>query len=191
MTKRTDQKIKSLDLSILATMPDTFEKRLLFMGLLTRELRKYGIKPIVVGGNAVEFYTVGSYATGDIDIICADYRKLGEVLKDWGFKREGRHWISKKYDILVESPNDILIGSSKKVTEVEIKGLKVYLIGIEDIIIDRLNAFVHWKSSEDGRWAKELLILNKDKIDWKYLEEQSKQEKTIKALNQLKKNAKI
>ncbi|MFH1259977.1 MAG: DUF6036 family nucleotidyltransferase [Elusimicrobiota bacterium] len=181
---------KSLNLSDLANLSETFEKRLLFMGLLTKELLKYNIKPIVVGGNAVEFYTLGGYATRDIDIVCVDYRKLGDILKDWKFKKKGRHWFNEEYDLLVESPTDRLHGCPEKVAEVRIKGLKVYLIGVEDIIIDRLNAYVHWHSENDGRWAKELLVLNWDKIDWNYLEKQSKKEKTAQALTKLIKEIK-
>lgn len=186
--------LKKPDLSILDDMPETFKKRLLFAGILTEKLSKYKVRPIVVGGNAVEFYTLGGYASEDIDIICSDDKKLDEVLKSWEFQKKGRHWLNKKYGLLIESPSDTLAGSLEKISEVEIKGLRVYIIGIEDIIIDRLNAFVHWKSEEDGRWAKQLLFLNEDKIDWKYIEEQSKKEKTIDVLKKLKrliKNEKI
>ncbi len=183
--KKKNQEL--INLSILDEIPDNFEKRLLFMGLLTKELLKYNIRPIIVGGNAVEFYTSGNYATGDIDIISMDYKKTDEILKNWGFEKKGRHWFSKKYDILVESPSDILNGSLEKVAEVELRGLKVYLIGIEDLIIDRLNAYVHWKSEEDGNWSKQLLSLNWDRIDWNYLEKRSKEEKTIDSLKKLKK----
>lgn len=176
----------SINLSNLKAMPDSFEKRLLFVGLLTRELSQYGVRPIVVGGNAVEFYTLGNYTTSDIDVIVDDYKKLGAVLKDWEFEKKGRHWISDEYDIVIESPSDRLSGSMDKVSEIEIKGLKVYLEGIEDIIIDRLNAFVHWKSKDDGEWAKRMIELNKNKMDWDYLVKRAKEEQVEEALRQIK-----
>ena len=179
-----------INLPELKSMPDTYEKRLLFVGLLTKQLTKYNIRPIVVGGNAVEFYTLGGYATGDIDVVVENYKILGKVLTGWGFKKQGRHWTSEEYDIIIESPADELSGSVEKVVEVEIKGLKVYLEGIEDIVIDRLNALVHWKSKDDGEWARRMVELNKDKIDWKYLEKRAKEEKVEKALERLK-NEKI
>jgi excisionase family DNA binding protein len=179
-----------INLTGLRSMPDTYEKRLLFVGLLTKELTKYNIRPIIVGGNAVEFYTLGGYATADIDVVIEDHKILGKVLTGWGFKKQGRHWTSEEYDIIIESPGDELSGSVDKIFEVEIKGLKVYLEGIEDIVIDRLNALVHWKSKDDGEWARRMVELNRDKIDWKYLEKRAKKEKVEKALERLK-NEKI
>lgn len=182
--------VLQFNLSELRSLPDTFEKRLLFVGLLTKELTKYNIRPIVVGGNAVEFYTLGGYATADIDVVIEDYKILGKVLTGWGFKKQDRHWTSEEYDIIIESPADELSGSMDKVFEVEIKELKVYLEGIEDIVIDRLNALVHWKSKDDGEWARRMIELNRNKIDWKYLEKRAKEEKVEKALKRLK-NEKI
>jgi excisionase family DNA binding protein len=181
---------EAIGLNYLKSMPDTFEKRLIFVGLLTKELTKYNIRPIIVGGNAVEFYTLGGYATADIDVVIEDYKILGEVLEKWGFRKQGRHWTSEEFNILIESPADKLSGSVDKISEVEIKGLKVYLEGIEDIVIDRLNALVHWKSKDDGEWARRMIELNNNKIDWKYLEKRAKEEKVEKALEILK-NEKI
>jgi hypothetical protein len=62
-----------------------------------------------------------------------------------------------------------------------------YLIGLEDLIIDRLNAYMHWKSTDDGIWVEEMLITHFDKIDWEYLEKVAKREKTINALRELRK----
>ncbi|MBI5555732.1 MAG: helix-turn-helix domain-containing protein [Elusimicrobia bacterium] len=178
---------EAVGLNTLKSLPDTFAKRLLFVGLLTKELTKYNSRPIVVGGHAVEFYTRGNYTTADIDVVVVDYQKLGEILAGWGFVKKGRHWMSEEYDIVIESPANALHGSMEKIAEIEIKGLKVYLEGIEDIIIDRLNAFVHWKSKDDGEWARRMIKLNMDKIDWDYLAQKAKEEKVKEVLEKLKK----
>lgn len=52
---------------------------------------------------------------------------------------------------------------------VEIEGLRVVILGIEDLILDRLSAWVHGTSEEDGRWARRLALLHSDKLDWDYL----------------------
>lgn len=170
----------------LRNMSDTLEKRFLFMGLLTKEMAKYNIKPVIIGGNAVEFYTAGGYTTSDIDIVCSDYERLNKILKSWGFKKEGRHWFNKEIDILIESPASILNGSRDRISEVEMKGYKIYVEGIEDIIIDRLNAYVHWHSQDDFDWAKQMIVLNKGRIDWDYLIKRTKEEKVERAFNKLK-----
>jgi predicted nucleotidyltransferase len=166
---------------------DPLTRRLLLMGLLTRVLESKNIKPVIVGGQAVEFYTAGGYATGDIDIVSPGQDEINKVLKELGFTKEGRHWFSEELDILVEVPSSTLTAAQyEKITTVEIDELKVFLIGIEDLIIDRLNASVHWKSADDRVWAKELVLLYKDEIDWEYLEKRASEEKISGAVKELK-----
>lgn len=166
---------------------DPLTKRLLFIGLLTKELEPENIKPIIIGGNAVEFYTAGGYATYDIDVV-APSEPLDKVLRKWGFDKVGRHWINEKLDIIIEAPAFALDKEEQreKLYEVEIDNLKVYILGIEDLIIDRLNAYVHWKSQDDRIWAKELLVLHSREIDWDYLDRRAREEQVEAALAELK-----
>lgn len=179
---------KETNLAKVKKAKDPLTKRLLFMGLLTRELKKKEVTPIVVGGNAVEFYTTGGYATGDIDIV-APSAPVDEVLTKWGFKKEGRHWFSEELEIAIEAPSSSLGEGEdyKKILEIEIDGLTVYMIGIEDLIVDRLNAYVHWKSTDDKFWAKELIVIHYAEIDWKYLRKRAVDEKSKKGLDEVKK----
>ncbi|HQP00277.1 MAG TPA: hypothetical protein PL042_06685 [Caldisericia bacterium] len=55
-------------LNKLKKIKEPFKNRLFFVGILTEKSKDYNIKPILVGRNAVEFYTLGSYSTEDIDI---------------------------------------------------------------------------------------------------------------------------
>ena len=45
----------------------------------------------------------------------------------------------------------------------------IVVIGIEDLLIDRLRAWVHWNSDEDGRWARRLTFLYNERMDWHYV----------------------
>ncbi|MFZ3063295.1 MAG: DUF6036 family nucleotidyltransferase, partial [Actinomycetota bacterium] len=175
------------DLKQVKNEPDPLTRRLLLVGLLTKKLEPQGIKPVIVGGQAVEFYTVGGYATKDIDLVSPRADAIGDILVKWGFGKEGRFWFNDDLGISIEVPSAVLAGDMDKVTVVEIDNLKVYVIGIEDIIIDRMNAFVHWKSSDDRAWAKELMMLNKDDIDWNYLEKRAAEEKTLEETKKLEK----
>ena len=40
------------------------------------------------------------------------------------------------------------------------------VLGVEDLLIDRLRAFVHWRSDEDGRWAGRLVALYSKAERW-------------------------
>lgn len=190
--ERLPQKAKkeiSIDqlLKRVKEISDPLQKRLLFVGILTKTLEKEKIKPIVVGGHAVEFYTTGGYNTRDIDIVFSDQKLLNKKLLALGFKKENRHWYSQELDIAIESPASGLSGEEyERITVVDIQGLTVQIIGIEDIIIDRLNAYVHWESIDDGYWARELLLMYEKEIDRKYLEKRCKEEGTIAALKELK-----
>lgn len=163
-----------------------FKRRLFFVAILTTFLKEKKIIPIIVGGNALEFYTLGSYATEDIDIVCSNIEEVGKILKDWNFKKIGRHWYNSELDISIEIPDETLAGDYNRVITLEIEGFYAYLIGIEDLIIDRLNACFYWKSQQDCEWGRELIILYKDEIDWKYLEERSKKEGIYELILRLK-----
>lgn len=189
--EQRSRKLPETGLDKVKQTADPLTKRLLFMGLLTKALEPQGIKPVVVGGNAVEFYTAGGYATGDIDIV-APSEPIDEVLRSWNFRREGRHWVSQELDIVIEAPSRSLEDQQyERACEVEIDALKVYILGIEDLIIDRLNAYVYWKSSDDGVWVKELIALHSDEIDWAYLESRARKEGTAGALAELRKELEI
>lgn len=170
----------------LDSLKNPLEKRLLFMGILTERLKGHRSIPVVVGGNALEFYTLGGYATGDIDIIFPDRNALDSVLLPMGFTREGRHWYHAGLDIAIEAPPGPLAGDANRVSKVEVEGFIVYIIAVEDLVIDRLNAFVHWSSGDDGFWAKELLLLFQTEIDWSYLLQEAGKNKVEKQLLDMK-----
>jgi len=138
--------------------------------VITMILEKYGIKPIVVGGLSVEIYTQNEYATRDIDFVSDGYQIISDTLLKLGFKKEGRHFYHEDIEIAVEIPGNDLAGDYNRVIKVEIEnGRYVYLISIEDIILDRLRAAVHWKSAEDSIWGFKLLAKNIDVVDIDYL----------------------
>ena len=171
----------------LKKLENPFKKRLYFAGILTKYLKGKKIKPIVVGGHAVEFYTLGSYTTGDIDLVSEGYEEIKGLLENWGFKKIGRIWILPKMDIEVDVVASTLeSGDFSRVSEVDIEGLNVYLIGIEDLIIDRLNAFVWWKSEEDGRWARQIAKLHWKDIDKEYIEKRAKEEEILEVWERIK-----
>ena len=163
-------------------------KKLYFIGILTKYLERKNIKPIIVGGYAVEFYTLGSYSTGDIDIVVTeDFHEITNTLQNWGFHKIGRIWVNPHLDIEIDIVGETLAGDYSKISQIEVEGLKVYLIGIEDLIIDRLNAWVWWKSEEDKQWAKQLWKLHQEEIDKDYLKKRAKEEKIVEALEELEK----
>jgi len=170
----------------LSLIEDPLKRRLLFVGWLTEQLAGAGVVPIVVGGHALEFYTLGEYTTGDVDLIVADREKAAQVLEEAGFTREGRHWYRADVNIAVEIPGETLAGEESRVETVEVEGFKVHIIGKEDLLIDRLNACVHWRSESDCFWARMLIELYGDRMDWGYLEKRAREEGTWEKLRELR-----
>lgn len=50
------------------------------------------------------------------------------------------------------------------------------MIGIEDLILDRLQACVHWRSEADCEWARRLMAAHRNDIDWVYLSQAAEKE---------------
>ena len=150
-----------------------FKRSLCVLGVITQAMITYGIRPILVGGGAVEFYTLGSYTTKDLDLIVEGREKAKTALDNLKFKRRSgaRHWYRDDLDLAIEIPDDYLAGSMEKVTKVLIDNMPVYIIGIEDLLIDRLSAYKFWKSQSDGEWAARIMLIHMDDIDWAYLDE--------------------
>jgi len=98
------------------------------------------------------------------------------ILEEFGFKRSGIHWIDEQIGIFIEVPGDYLAGRKDKITTMTVEGLKVYIIGIEDLIIDRLAACHEWKSDTDCKQAHYLLRYYQSRVDFEYLTEKAKDE---------------
>ena len=154
----------------LADEPDLLKRRLVALGLLTRELEDAQIEPILVGGAALELYTAGGYATKDVDLALPLSPLVDEAFSRLGFEKEGRYWFREDLDLLFEAPApEGLPGEDAPRTEIEVEGLRIVVIGVEDLLLDRLRAAVHWQSTDDGRWARRLAMLYLDELDLGYL----------------------
>ena len=168
--------------AILEPLADQLERRLVFVGMLTVGVEALGWPaPVVVGGHAVEFYTAGSYATVDIDLAGAS-EPVGLVLDAWGFQREGRHWFDEELSLLVEVPGSSLPPQEKQHSiALHIGALTAHILGIEDLVIDRLAACIHWKHTESCEWAVRLLNAA-DAIDMAYLAQRALEEEVADGL---------
>lgn len=179
---------KEID-SVLDEDIDNFSKKIKIIAVLTSAIKEnLNITPVVVGGQAVEFYTGGGYATMDVDIICeASTEKIGKILEKIGFYRDNKYWIldSNKLDLAVETPSGPLAGAVDKLMELEIGKHTTYFIGIEDIIIDRLNAYVHWNEKWQEEWILGMMVSNYDDIDWEYLNKRASQESVNDSLKRM------
>jgi len=161
------------------------------MSILTSEFEKKGIFPVIIGGSAVEFYTRDWYATGDIDLAIDKTKGSGikAIMDGFRFKRSGRMWIRDDLSLYVEFPGDIDDLDRERLLRVDSDKGHVYLIGLEDIIFDRIEAAEHWKSEGDREQAVRMAAVFHDDIDWEYLGKKCKQADSMEMLKRIQREA--
>jgi hypothetical protein len=125
--------------------------------------------PVLVGGAAVELYTLGAYTTGDVDLVGSVTPGFTRGLKEAGFERRGRHWIHESAQLFVEFPGDSLEPDEAAVWW-EVEGRRIRIISVEDLLVDRLGAWEYWKSAVDGVNALLLWRAQRRRIDSQRLE---------------------
>lgn len=169
------------------------KRHLLMVALISSLLEEKGKEtPVVIGGCALSYYSREVYFTADIDLAYGDIEALDSVLKKIDFRKEGRYWIHEGLKIVLEAPTSNLTGEDSQIEIVEFsENLRCKIIGIEDLIIDRLNACKHWGSEIDCEMVELLVKRYLNEIDWLYLEEKSAlpENDIIKELRQIRDKA--
>lgn len=95
-----------------------------------------------------------------------------EGLVDLGFSREGKDCVHEELNIYVEVPSSVLEGSEERVKKIEIQDkYSLYIIGIDDILIDRLRALVQWDEKMQEQWIFRLIKNYIEEIDFPYVQE--------------------
>jgi len=180
-------------LEIIQKTESPLKRQLLMVALLTRLLKTMNQPaPIIIGGCALSYYSREVYFTSDIDLAYANREALDSVLKSIGFRKEGRYWVHEGLKMAIEAPASSLPGEDSPVELVELgEDLQCSVIGIEDLVVDRLNAFKHWKSEIDGEMVELLIRRYGAEMDWSYLEEKTKlpENDTLPEILELKKKA--
>jgi hypothetical protein len=155
----------------LSRIEDPLRRRLVVTGVVTKALQAKGVTPVLVGGLAIDFYTYGGYGTVDIDLVAGNRETIQEVLAALGFERPygDRNWYLRDEGIVLEVPDSVLAGSPERVLEVEVNGLPVHVIGLEDLILDRVEGYVGADLRSDFDWAVNLAAARYETLDTAYL----------------------
>lgn len=139
---------------------DRAERTLRLAAVLSGALRAAGARPVLVGGGAVEIYTRSAYTTRDLDFVAAVTEEVANTMIELRFEREGRHWVHTELGIVVEFPATVL--APARDVAIDVDGLELRIITIEDLIVDRLASWKHWGWDPDGAAAAILLAGHPD-----------------------------
>lgn len=168
---------------ILSRESERDRQILAFAALLTRETKS---EVIVVGGSAIEIYTKGGYASGDIDIV-GNREAIHRVLSGWHFEDKGMLWIQKVWKLAVDVRGDVYSGSRYRLSTIQTPFGPVLVAGIEDLIVKRLAEVKHWHVKAALEEAALLWTTNRDRVDELYLEEQATSYDVLDVLSDLRK----
>lgn len=119
--------------------------------------------PVLVGGAAVELYTAGAYTTGDLDFAGEVTPRVARRLREAGFDKEGRSWRLGD-DVFLELPSSSLDPGARAMRLV-VGDRSVLVLGVEELLLDRLAAWKHWGSEIDATNALLLWTQHRGRID--------------------------
>ena len=177
MTKHTDL------LEAASQVEDRARRVLTTAAIVADALSTAGCSAVLVGGGAVEIYTRSAYTTHDLDFVVAQSAALDQAMSELGFTRVGRHWIHEPFRLAVEFPGSVLYPAESRTIDVD--GLQLHVIAIEDLIVDRLASWKYWRWHADGAAAALLLAQHPD-LDAGRLDERAATEDVADALAALR-----
>lgn len=132
--------------------------------IVAGRLQQHGIDVVLVGGLAVEIYSENLYLTKDIDMVNTNYKKpaqLHKAMAEIGFYKKGRVYINATTEITVEfPPGPLSVGDDfiTKTTVTEVARGSIPILRVEDVVKDRLAAFMHWKDGQSLVQAMAILL---------------------------------
>jgi len=137
-----DLEVLRVELRRTADIPDPTEQMLEIAGVVDAALRLIQIRPVVVGGLAVAYWTTGLYLTGDIDVVMPHSSEIEQQLAALGFEREGRFWTLPGRDPVFEAPGSTLELNPDGHVEVELaSGRTIRIQDANELLLLRLAEF--------------------------------------------------
>jgi predicted nucleotidyltransferase len=176
---------------------DKLERQIYVAAVISSAFEKKAIQTVLVGGAVVEYYTAGGYTTADIDMILPPLEKqeIETVMKEIGFERfeDYRHWLHPDIPIPVEfPPGPLQIGHLiiQEVNEIDVEKIKLKILKVEDILLDRLIMAQEWKELQAQIQAEMLMYAHYTEIDWPYVHQKSSQLGILKLFQKVQRTVK-
>lgn len=171
---------------------DLFKRRILFSAFLSEKLKENGVDAILVGGEAIDLYTAGTFATSDIDLLVSNKIVTEKLLNRFGFGREDNGlWFNRDLNIIIQLIPEPYSGDLDRLRKFRVKGYELKVAAPEDLIANRLYSAKFWKSNpqRDLEQAISLLKIFSDSIDNAYLDNQAQKNNIKDILTEARKYA--
>lgn len=153
---------------------DPLERALLALAVLEEES---GSRDVLVGTMATNCYVKG-YFSEDLDIVpLSGGEELRSVMAENGFEDRGQgYWYSEEADVLIQINTPPLSDSEERLNEVEVEApwgekKRIEVVGVEDLLVDRINGCKFWKHQPYCEQALTLLGAYLDDLDTDYMED--------------------
>jgi len=157
---------------------DPFRRRMFFLGFLTSKLKENGASAILVGGEAIDLYTAGSFSTSDIDLVVDNKTATEKLLNRFGFaKKQNGLWFNSDLNIVIQIIDQSYSGDPNRLKKFQVKDYELRVAAPEDLIQNRLYSAKFWKSNpqRDVEESIALLKIFSDSIDNSYLDKLAKE----------------
>lgn len=154
-----------------------FRRRILFLALLSGKLKENGVDSILVGGQAIDLYTAGTFATSDMDLLVTSKTTTEKFLNKFGFGEEDNGlWFNRDLNIVIQVISEPYSGDLGRLRKFRVKESELRVAAPEDLIVNRLYSMKFWKSNpqRDLEQAIALLKIFSGSIDYAYLDSQAK-----------------
>ena len=173
------------------------EKQIYVAAVISGAFEEEGISVVLVGGTVVEYYTAGGYTTADIDMVLPPLEKneIEMIMRRLGFERfeDYRHWLHPLIAIPVEfPPGPLQIGHLlvQEVNEIEIEKIRLKILKVEDILLDRLIMAQEWKDLQAQVQAEMLMFAHYFEMDWPYVHQRASQLGILKLFQKIQRKVK-
>ena len=154
---------------------DLFKRRIQFIAFLTEKLKEEGVDAILVGGEAIDLYTAGNFATSDIDLLVTNRAVTEKLLNKFGFGKEANGlWFNKDLNIVIQVIPEPYSGDPARLRKFRIKDFELRVAAPEDLIANRL--YSKSNPQRDSEQAIALLKIFADSIDNTYLNKVAKRD---------------
>ena len=153
------------------SIEDVTERLLEVAAIVGDELTETGLRPVVVGGLAVAYWTEAAVVSHDIDVLAPTTEAFVERLEALGFEPQGRHWVAPAGRAFLEAPGSFP-DPGAKVVEVELpSGRSLLVLSLEDVLLDRLHQFRGGGHSDV--YAQTIYLLALPELDRQRLDERA------------------